>query len=79
MPLRFLTQELPLDILEHLLTCMEQQVAFNNRALLTALAKDVQIIRIEKTHFADAAGRTTLDHPGADRPGEKPSVRRSSC
>ncbi len=54
MPLRFLTQELPLDILEHLLTCMEQQVAFDNRALLTALAKDVQIIRIEKTHFANA-------------------------
>lgn len=54
MPLRFLTQELPLDILEHLLTCMEQQVAFNNSALLTALAKDVQIIRIEKTHFANA-------------------------
>jgi len=54
MPLRFLTQELPLDILEHLLTCMEQQVAFDNRALLTALAKDVQIIRIEKAHFANA-------------------------
>ena len=54
MPLRFLTQELPLDILEHLLTCMEQQVAFDNRALLTALAKDVQIIRVEKTHFANA-------------------------
>jgi superfamily II DNA or RNA helicase len=54
MPLRFLTQELPLDILEHLLTCMEQQVAFDNRALLTALAKDVQIIRIEKAHFVDA-------------------------
>jgi superfamily II DNA or RNA helicase len=54
MPLRFLTQELPLDILEHLLSCMEQQVAFDNRALLTALAKDVQIIRIEKTHFANA-------------------------
>jgi superfamily II DNA or RNA helicase len=53
MPLRFLTQELPLDILEHLLTCMEQQVAFDNRALLTALAKDVQIIRIEKAHFAN--------------------------
>lgn len=53
MPLRFLTQELPLDILEHLLTCMEQQVAFDNRALLTALAKDVQIIRIEKSHFAN--------------------------
>jgi superfamily II DNA or RNA helicase len=54
MPLRFLTQELPLDILEHLLMCMEQQVAFDNRALLTALAKDVQIIRIEKAHFANA-------------------------
>jgi hypothetical protein len=53
-PLRFLTQELPLDILEHLLSCMEQQVAFDNRALLTALAKDVQIIRIEKAHFANA-------------------------
>lgn len=51
MPIRFLTQELPLDILEHLLTCMEQQVAFDNRALLTALAKDVQIIRIERAHF----------------------------
>jgi superfamily II DNA or RNA helicase len=54
MPLRFLTQELPLDILEHLLTCMEQQVAFDNRALLTALAKDVHIIRIEKAHFVNA-------------------------
>lgn len=54
MPLRFLTQELPLDILEHLLSCMEQQVAFDNRALLTALAKDVQIIRIEKAHFVNA-------------------------
>jgi superfamily II DNA or RNA helicase len=51
-PLRFLTQELPLDDLDHLLTCMEQQVAFQDGTLLAALAKDVQIIRIEKSHFA---------------------------
>lgn len=50
-PLRFLTQELPLE-LEHLLSCMEQQVAFNDGALLAALAKDVQVIRIEKTHLS---------------------------
>ncbi len=55
MPLRFLTQELPFDILEHLLSCMEQQVAFSDRTLLTALAKDVQIIRVEKTHLAATA------------------------
>ncbi len=52
-PLRFLTQELPLDDLDHLLTCMEQQVAFQDGTLLAALAKDVQIIRIEKSHFAN--------------------------
>ena len=51
MPLRFLTQDLPFDILEHLLSCMEQQVAFSDRTLLTALAKDVQIIRVEKGHL----------------------------
>lgn len=56
MPLRFLTQELPFDILEHLLACIEQQVAFTDRTLLTALAKDVQIIRIEQTHFSAAVG-----------------------
>ncbi len=56
MPLRFLTQDLPFDILEHLLSCMEQQVAFSDRTLLTALAKDVQIIRVEKTHLAGKVG-----------------------
>jgi type III restriction enzyme len=55
-PLRFLTQEIPLDILEHLLACMEQQVAFSDRTLLTALAKDVQIIRIEQSHFSAVVG-----------------------
>jgi type III restriction enzyme len=49
-PLRFMTQELPMEFAD-LLTCIEQQVAFNDRALLAALAKDVQIIRIEKGHF----------------------------
>ncbi|MEI6653340.1 MAG: hypothetical protein WCP45_01115 [Verrucomicrobiota bacterium] len=49
-PLRFLTQELPLEV-DDLLGCMEQQIPFNDRALLTALAKDVQIIRIEKSHL----------------------------
>ena len=51
MPLRFMTQELPMEVAD-LLACIEQQVAFNDRALLTALAKDVQIIRIEKGHFS---------------------------
>ena len=51
MPLRFLTQELPMEMTD-LLTCIEQQVAFNDRALLAALAKDVQIIRIERGHFS---------------------------
>ena len=51
MPLRFLTQELPLDILDHLLSCMEQQVAFNDGTLLAAWRRTC-IIRIEKTHFA---------------------------
>lgn len=54
MPLRFLTQELPMEVGE-LLACIEQQVAFDDRALLTALAKDVQIIRIEKGHFGSVA------------------------
>ena len=49
-PLRFLTQELPFEV-EHLLVCMEQQVSFNDRALLNALAQDVQVIRIEQTHL----------------------------
>lgn len=53
-PLRFLTQDLPFDILEHLLSCMEQQVAFSDRTLLTALAKDVQIIRVETTILSNA-------------------------
>lgn len=51
MPLRFLTQELPMEVAE-LLGCIEQQVAFNDAALLAALAKDVQIIRIERGHFS---------------------------
>ena len=54
MPLRFLTQDLPLDILEQLLACMEQQVGFSDRELLAALARDVQVIRIEQTHLATA-------------------------
>ncbi len=49
-PLRFFTQELPFEVAD-LLACMEQQISFNDRELLTALAKDVQIIRIEKSHF----------------------------
>jgi hypothetical protein len=54
MPLRFLTQELPLEVAD-LLACIEQQVSFDDRALLTALAKDVQIIRIERGHFSGVA------------------------
>ena len=54
MPLRFLTQELPLEVAD-LLACIEQQVSFNDRALLAALAKDVQIIRIERGHFSGVA------------------------
>jgi superfamily II DNA or RNA helicase len=54
MPLRFLTQELPLEMTD-LLGCIEQQVAFSDRSLLTALAKDVQIIRIERGHFSGVA------------------------
>lgn len=54
MPLRFMTQELPLEVAD-LLACIEQQVSFNDRALLTALAKDVQIIRIERGHFLGVA------------------------
>ena len=54
MPLRFLTQELPLEMAD-LLGCIEQQVAFSDRSLLTALAKDVQIIRIERGHFSGVA------------------------
>ncbi|MCX6874041.1 MAG: DNA/RNA helicase, partial [Verrucomicrobia bacterium] len=53
-PLRFRTQELPLEVAD-LLACMEQQISFNDRELLTALAKDVQIIRIEKSHFGQVA------------------------
>jgi hypothetical protein len=55
MPLRFLTQDLPFDILEHLLSCMEQKVAFSDRTLLTALARDVKIIRVEKAHLGAVA------------------------
>ena len=51
-PLRFITQELPLEV-NDLLTCIEQQVGFNDSDLLKALAKEVQIIRIEKAHFTD--------------------------
>jgi superfamily II DNA or RNA helicase len=83
MPLRFLTQELPLDILEHLLSCMEQQVAFDNRALLTALAKDVQIIRIDKLHFANAREEersfisARIDIEKAERQAQKMLMRQT--
>lgn len=49
-PTHFLTQELPLEV-NDLLACMEQQIGFNDAALLAALAKDVQIIRIDRGHF----------------------------
>jgi superfamily II DNA or RNA helicase len=83
MPLRFLTQELPVDILEHLLSCMEQQVAFDNRALLTALAKDVQIIRIDKLHFASAREEersyihARIDLEKAERQAQKMLMRQT--
>lgn len=83
MPLRFLTQELPVDILEHLLSCMEQQVAFDNRALLTALAKDVQIIRIDKLHFANAREEersyihARIDLEKAERQAQKMLMRQT--
>ena len=49
-PLRFLTQELPMEI-EGLLECIEQQVKLDDGKLLQGLASDVQIIRIERGHF----------------------------
>lgn len=49
-PLRFRTQELPLEV-EGLLTCIEQQVGFDDRSLIMGLAKDTEIIRIEKEIF----------------------------
>lgn len=51
-PLRFRTQEMPLEI-DGILDCIEQQISFDDGKLLQGLAKDVQIIRIEKGHFGD--------------------------
>jgi superfamily II DNA or RNA helicase len=59
-PLRFLTQELPVDILENLLLCMEQQVAFNDSSMLAALAQDVQVIRVELTHLTEGEEKRSL-------------------
>ncbi len=50
-PLRFRTQQLPLEI-DDLLDCIEQQVKFDDGALLNALGRDVSIIRIERGHFS---------------------------
>ncbi|HET6407253.1 MAG TPA: hypothetical protein VFG14_05185, partial [Chthoniobacteraceae bacterium] len=49
-PLRFLSQELPIEM-DDLLECIEQQVSFDDAKLLQGLAQDVQIIRIERGHF----------------------------
>jgi len=49
-PLRFMTQELPMEI-DGLLDCIEQQVKLDDGKLLQGLASDVQIIRIERGHF----------------------------
>ena len=51
-PVRFLTQELPLEI-DDLLDCIEQQIGFDDKKLLKALAKNVEIIRIERSHFGE--------------------------
>jgi superfamily II DNA or RNA helicase len=59
-PLRFMTQELPLDIIERLMECMEQQVAFSDRAMLVALAQDVQVIRVEQTHLVEGEEKRSL-------------------
>ncbi|GAA5484184.1 DEAD/DEAH box helicase [Haloferula sargassicola] len=49
-PMRFRTQELPLEI-DDLLECIQQQVKFDDAKLLQGLASDVQIIRVERGHF----------------------------
>lgn len=49
-PMRFFTQELPLEI-DDLLDCIEQQVSLDDKKLLTALSKDVEIFRVEREHF----------------------------
>ncbi len=59
-PLRFITQELPVDIIEKLLGCMEQQVAFDDGAMLAALAKDVQVIRVEQSHLSEGEEKRSL-------------------
>jgi hypothetical protein len=59
-PLRFRTQELPLEV-DDLLICMEQQIGFDNRDLLNALAESTEIIRIEKSHFKNV-GEETRTH-----------------
>lgn len=79
-PLRFLTQELPVDILENLLLCMEQQVAFNNTAILTALAQDVEITRIEQTLLTDGEEqrksiRARIDLEKAERQAQQILLR----
>lgn len=56
-PLRFRTQELPLEV-DDLLNCMEQQIGFDNRDLLNALAESTEIIRIDKTHFDNLGTET---------------------
>lgn len=57
-PLRFLTQEMPLEV-DGILECIGQQVRFDDAALLQGLARDVQIIRVEKGHFG--VGTTTKE------------------
>jgi type III restriction enzyme len=79
-PLRFLTQELPVDILENLLLCMEQQVAFNNTAILTALAQDVEITRIEQSLLTDGEElrtrmRARIDLEKAERQAQQILLR----
>ena len=58
MPLRFLTQEMPLEV-DGILDCIEQQIPFDDSKLLHGLARDVQIIRIEKSHLHANAGEET--------------------
>lgn len=54
-PVRFLTQEMPLEV-DDILECIGQQVRFDDRTLLHGLAQDVEIIRVEKGHFGADAG-----------------------
>lgn len=60
MPLRFMTQELPLEV-DDLLACVEQQINFDNDALITALGSQTEVIRVEKEIFGKLQEtRTTM-------------------